>query len=406
MKEKRPVIFAIQNYISYLPFIIKQAERSGNEVVLLGNIACKGYCSNFVDIEQLESSESLKFKEIYVHASKNPYWFEFSAIKRYFMIWAYMRKNNISECVVCDTDVLLYENMSNYDYGDYDAVLRLTDHRDHEKEPLLWDAGGEAAFWTLDALEKFIYFIIDFYENRKGLLQERWEYVCNNNIAGGMHDMALLGLWVIENSNNMKIGNSACLGGGGLLDTAITISDGRVAYECLMDSLLGIKKVKFVDGKPYFWSLNEKRWIQSFSIHLQGHAKRYILSMSGRMNGRIIHMLVGVFYNYFWLNFDRTKIVKKIMKESKVCVYGVGPETEEVWPVLKKYNVIYIDKKASDENLLFHGRKVFTFEMIANEVKDYKFIIFSKNYGLQMREKLLGEGISSENVYIVWKHKV
>ena len=170
MKKSCPVIFVNEGYVPYLPITIKQALKSGTKVVLLSDASCKNCCENWVNIEKLETPEYQILKEKYVHLSSNPYWFEFYCIKRWFVAWQYMRKNNITESVICDTDVLLYENMSDYDYGECDAALRLTSGKT-DSMPLYWDAGAGESFWTLDALEKFIYFVLDIYESIIGKLE-------------------------------------------------------------------------------------------------------------------------------------------------------------------------------------------------------------------------------------------
>jgi hypothetical protein len=82
-------------------------------------------CFTFND---LQDDNVDQFEETYTHLSHNPLLFEKYGILAYFYIYNLMNKININECIVVETDVLVFSDLKNifttlYDIKNIDVIL-------------------------------------------------------------------------------------------------------------------------------------------------------------------------------------------------------------------------------------------------------------------------------------------
>lgn len=184
----RPLIFIHEGNQSYLKTAIRCAIDWHNDVILIGDKSNEAYCDNWVDANQLNLCEFEKFSKIYKHMSRNPYWFELICFKRYFMLYEYVKQNGLNEFILCDSDLLVFGDLSKFNYGRYEAAFSYCEDQSNYR----WAASPHCSFWTVNALRKFIDFVIETYKNNIATLQKKWSYHLHNNVGGYMrHDIAI-----------------------------------------------------------------------------------------------------------------------------------------------------------------------------------------------------------------------
>lgn len=104
-----PIIIVHRGANSYLKYVIKQAEKSGNLVYLLGDDSNRHMCKNWYSIYDY-SSEKLKiFQDSYVHMSSLDKQFELFCFERHFYIYEFAIRNGFDDIVMMDSDVMLYK---------------------------------------------------------------------------------------------------------------------------------------------------------------------------------------------------------------------------------------------------------------------------------------------------------
>ena len=123
------------------------------------------YDNMFPDIAQLKcvsykpySKYMEQFKSLYKHFSTNSYQLEFICIVRWMCIYEYMKKNNITRAFICDSDVLIYDNINNLDelyLKKYEYMLCTSSTK---------NVTGGQSIWNLDKIEQFVIFVFKFYK--------------------------------------------------------------------------------------------------------------------------------------------------------------------------------------------------------------------------------------------------
>src|SRR6185312_5570076 len=134
------------------------------------------------------------FISVYKHMSTNTREFEEICIKRLFILRNFMNQQNIDVCYYSDSDVMIYDDLGvvYQQYKDYDAVYTLPQNQDDYR----WVASACCSYWKKQTINEFCEFIIESYTGKgKELLDEKWKYHVDNNIAGGICDMTLLYLF-------------------------------------------------------------------------------------------------------------------------------------------------------------------------------------------------------------------
>ena len=187
------IIFHLGNQ-PYLRLAITQAKKWGNEVILIGDDPDSG--ATFVKSESMDQTPALRsFHESYRHLSPNNEPFERICIARWFYIAEVMKREQIGRAFVCDSDVLIYENLSKLideNFTEKPVYMTSTDTK--------YGVTAGQSIWTLEAIEHFTAWILRFYESQDwAALRQRWaRYDADAKLSGGISDMLLLGLWLAD----------------------------------------------------------------------------------------------------------------------------------------------------------------------------------------------------------------
>lgn len=268
-----PVIFVHTGNQKYLKIAIESAVRYANEVHLIGNKENEAFCSNWCNIDSLQSDLYEMFKKKYVHMSSNAYEFEVMCFKRYFVVYEYLKKISAKCFVMLDSDVLTYVNYETLPFrGDNVVAASWFGNQDNYK----WAICPCVFVANVDALEDFLQFVIKMYSEEHGLekLKAKMKYHEKNHIAGGICDMTLLYLWMEEliMTKKYEIYNNAIVDNDRVFDHNIQTANGYVNNEFKYDKILKMKKVEFVNGIPYFILQNGRR-VRAYTLHFLGGAK-------------------------------------------------------------------------------------------------------------------------------------
>lgn len=181
-----PVIIYHRGGQHYVKTVLEEALRHHNIVYLIGDSSNAHFpCTEFYHYEPLQ--EQSPVNTFYKHASPNNAAFEKVCIQRWFTILNLMRLKRLQRAFVCDSDVLIFENL---------ASMMTTD-----KYPLpvyisttntKYSVTAGQSLWTLNALQKFTEFITAFYQRTNWKRVEQcWENY-PNKLSGGISDMYLL----------------------------------------------------------------------------------------------------------------------------------------------------------------------------------------------------------------------
>ena len=201
-----------------------------------------------------------------------------------------MRKQQLEKTLYIDSDLLLFENVTNVinkNYDSYDLCSCLTQQ---EYDDFYWSASGHLSLWSRQALEDFCAFILKVYTDKGQTdnLKRKWQWHLDNNISGGICDMTLIYLFLRE--TKLKTGNFlSVLDNQFSFDNALKGNLGEFPdeYEMKYSFLLGnfSKKISFKNGSPTSYNKLQKKDIVLYSLHYQVEVKRLMpLLVGGKMN--------------------------------------------------------------------------------------------------------------------------
>ncbi len=297
-----PVIFIHTNNAYYLKDTLWQAKQFNERVILLGDDENKHHAQNGIEYYPIVNygKASSYFTSIYEHMSGVPYEFELACFNRWFILEEFMRTNKIPVAFYCDSDVMLYCDISE----EYDANFKSYDMSVMQ----IGYSGGMVSFWNLKSITSFCDFLKRFYEDRPTIAKLVELFLNSPKKPNGYHsceyngistcyndDAPMLTNFVKDNKNMLSIGNL-----GQMLNDAVF--DPSISYEFYIQPVFPgptwihkryqmkdlsikvdgnsdisqIKDIILVDGYPYCYNLDLKALIKFKALHFQGHAKKII----------------------------------------------------------------------------------------------------------------------------------
>ena len=293
--QDRPVVFIHNGSQKYLKNTIELAQKTNKNVVLLGDNSNKNLCKIWVDNSTLLNDKYKLFENNYVHMSDNSYVFEFSCFKRFFVLQEYMKKENLEECIMTDSDACIYSDLGNFDYQEADVAIST---QKEQSSTYSWIASAHCSFWTYVALKEFIDYILAIYTKDIKKLEKKWNYHIAEKVPGGICDMSLLHLW--SKDTNFNVMNLAELNRNQTFDHSVGTSTNGKKNEYQETRMLlnkHIKKIVFKDRIPYFID-QEGNHIKTNTIHAQGGCKRYISCFCKYRNVKTFYIIADLGY-YF-----------------------------------------------------------------------------------------------------------
>lgn len=297
-----PIVLIHKNDHPCLEYSIRAATQHHSDITLITDIKWKyDNAVKTVDIDLYACENTIQFSKVYQHFSSNNQDFEFICIERWFILLEHMKRNKLTELIYIDSDVIIYENLSEIilkHYKHYEICLSIYDQK---YEDMRWVASGGHMYTTYKALEAFCQFILDTYTNNIKKLLLKWNWHLDNKIKGGINDMTFI--YLFQHQTDFKIGNLlAVVDNEFCWDSHLYSSTNEVKDEyemehsCLLNN--DIKKIKFKNNHPYCYNTIKQKDIRFVLLHFQSDAKR------------IMPKYIRSKFNLKWFITDKLKTAK------------------------------------------------------------------------------------------------
>jgi len=248
--ERIPVVLIHRGDPHYLEHCIWQAKQNNEEVILIGDASndhYPGVAHYFLDDYFEEAGE---FAKTYQHKSTSGYEYELLCFQRWFVLKEFMKTRKLDEVFYCDSDVMLYCNVT-----DEGGLLRPI-----YASIICWDTlcSGHSSFFSHEGLSDLCEYFMTFYHE----FEERSPQYHH------ISDMYLLNefaLWAKK--QGAVIDNLKTLVNGGRFDENMGAAESGYRMK------KGIKKVHWIDGRPYVFNKQLNQWVWFKGLHFQGRKK-------------------------------------------------------------------------------------------------------------------------------------
>ena len=240
-----------QKYVSYC---ISQAEEYNDDVRLFGDDFNKSYASSWVRASDYLGEKWDRFLSVFHNYSDYPDDWAKGIFKRFFIFENYMKMNRIDECIVLDSDVLVFIDFTKSGiFKDVDAALEIPKDQDFDFLPegngLRMVACAGVSYFTLEAISDFTDFcIFEYSKGEDASFAEKIRVHQDYKISGGICEMSLLYLWSREKSDRFIFRNLLLPYKGRVCDNSMRESDIYEKNEVELSKFLGIKKFSIRGG--------------------------------------------------------------------------------------------------------------------------------------------------------------
>lgn len=256
----------------YVKYCVAQAERFNEKVILMGDEYNKAWASNWYNANDFVSEQWEEFLSVFENLSPYPQAWAEGIFKRFFLIREYLEHSDYTDCVLIDSDVFLYFNVSEYE--PFTHCRFAAECPKDQDIPVLWKGNGfkwvicpGLTYITQEALIEFTDFCIDMYKNHRDILMEKWEIHQKYQIYGGLNEMSLLYLWMKtlpeEDFLNLLIEDK----NHAVSDYSVAFTNGYLLNQYEMNRSLGVKKLDWKDGIPYCHTIDGHKETQLLCLH-------------------------------------------------------------------------------------------------------------------------------------------
>ena len=284
-----PIIIYHLGYRNYVPFCLKQALKYNDNVILITDNVEK-----YKEIKGLTLVDSNKyvekinaFQKLYIHLSTNSRILELICIIRWFVVHEYMNENNIERAFICDSDILIYDNMTEVN----NKYLKLY--------PFMLCSSpsknlcGSHSIWNISELEKFVKFVFDFYENQENR-EDMISWYSKNKSNGGICDMTLLYYFAhnetkfkglrLPNYPTFKMELNQIFDNNFTFDLNMDSTGNHTYTEDWEMSDRGSKNIKYINNVPYCHNKRLNKDIRFALLHFQGRNKAIMGEYYNKIN--------------------------------------------------------------------------------------------------------------------------
>lgn len=255
----------------YLKYCIAQAKKYNEKVVLLGDQYNKAWCDDWHDANEFLSDKWHEFHKVFENYSTYPQAWAEGIFKRFFLILEYLNRSGFEECVILDSDVLIYLDVSTYEpflhckaaaetplYQDLDML--------EEGNGLQWKTCAGFSYFTKQGLIEFTDFCIDMYKNHKDKLMVKWDVHRRYGLYGGVCEMSLLHLFVESLPEGEYLNLLKDDENHDVFDDFIGRPSGYLQEQYEYTKRLSVKNLHWENGRPFCYTID-------------GHRKTYFLSL-------------------------------------------------------------------------------------------------------------------------------
>ncbi|MEQ9371197.1 MAG: hypothetical protein RIG63_19545 [Coleofasciculus chthonoplastes F3-SA18-01] len=267
-----PIVIFHVGYIDYLELALTTAKKYNNDVLLIGDESNKMVWNFHLIKDELTSTAYQDFLKVYTQMSSYNAEYDLLIFERFFCLREWMKRNNIHEAWMLDSDVISFSNFTKKCSKFIQNSMAAISIPQHQEKDYRWAAFGHNSYWTLAGITSFTDFCIETYSKKISLLQEKYEWHVKNNVLGGVCEMTLLYLWA---KGKTDVFNTAQVYDGMTIDNWITSSENFDLNEYPV-TIGGIKHITFKDGIPYSFNKKLGKNVAFLSLHCQGSAKKYM----------------------------------------------------------------------------------------------------------------------------------
>ncbi|MGN0165446.1 MAG: hypothetical protein ACI39R_04625 [Lachnospiraceae bacterium] len=293
-----PVIYIHRGKTEYLIQVIQQAVKvcGSHNVFLLGDESNRDCCEKWFSFSDYVKDEYQRLEQAYVHYSYTGEEYERFCLQRYFIMLGFMENRGWSEAYLCDSDLLIYEDLSKLPMQKYDTAFSVCEYPVYYGEC----ASPHCSYWKRDYLEDFTKFLVDIYEHQIQLVDKIYHYHCNHDVlwVSAICDMVWLTGWkqqkVQQGMKFLNMNEECMMAGENVVwDHNLSVSDNAYSNEYCYRRSLHMKKVFFRKEKPYFFKQGGKN-VRTLTLHCQGGKKKYILLLTRCSNCYLKYLLTNI----------------------------------------------------------------------------------------------------------------
>ena len=175
----------------YLRYCIAQAKKYNEKVVLLGDQYNKDWCDDWHDANDFITDKWKEFHSVFKNLSPYPQAWAEGIFRRFFLILEYLDRYGYDNCVIMDSDILLYTNVSTYE--PFRHCKMAAESPLEQDIAVLWKGNGYkwkvcagVAYFTKQGLIEFTDYCIDMYKNHMDVLMEKWNIHQKYQIYAGV----------------------------------------------------------------------------------------------------------------------------------------------------------------------------------------------------------------------------
>lgn len=272
-----PVIFIHYGNQDYLHCALRQAKKYNEWVILLSDVPQTYTDISWYNINDYRYSANI-FRGLYQHLAFEPYNYHLMCFERWFILKDFLRAKAIDRCFYCESDVMLYCDVTRKidDYKKCDFALL-----DAKENGLSSPQGhlyfGSIAYFPQKILDCFCSYMIDYYEKKFFILQKIYDA---RLVKGhGICDMTLTTFFVEDFRERYFFDMLSRIINNEQFDPNINCDQNETYEMCTMGGSV-IKKIQWINGRPYCFNKQINKLICFCGLHFQGGAKKFMKSFS------------------------------------------------------------------------------------------------------------------------------
>lgn len=265
----------------YLKYCVAQAKKYNEKVVLLGDQYNQAWCDDWHNADDFITDKWKEFHAVFENLSPYPQAWAEGIFKRFFLILEYLERNGFDDCVIIDSDVLLYLDVSEYEpFRHCKTAMEVPLEQDiavlWKGNGYKWKACAGVAYFTKQGLIEFTDYCIDVYKNHKDILLEKWEVHQKYQIYGGIGEMALLYLWIQTLPEGEFLNLLEDDANHAVFDNSVGASAGYLEDQYEYNSFFDLKKLHWEDKKPYCYTIADHQRTEFLSLHFVDTTKIFM----------------------------------------------------------------------------------------------------------------------------------
>ena len=260
-----PVIFIHQGNCDYAPISFNQAKKYNKDVIFIGDNSNINSIQGKTFLISNYLKYAKKYEKIYEPLSTLGD-YELFCFLRWFILYHFVKENNIEAGLYIDTDILLFVNATE----EYEKKFRQFDLT------LIHKSAPCTVYFTQEGLREFLEYLFSTYSKKQSYeyakIASHYHVRQKFNLTGGVCDMTLFeyyGRYIKCNA----VGELMYVIDDSVYDHCINQKDNF--FEMKPE---GIKNIKMINSIPYCFHEKLKKDIKFNSLHFQGGSKYFIPS--------------------------------------------------------------------------------------------------------------------------------